>query len=158
MARKRKTRKKEPEPEKERYKIQVEDWDVYYDFGLNIAPKDLIPGLFWEISKLTLTGKILSPVLKAASKAKVEIAARPQLDDHWTAEPTVASAKAIGWMEIPRGFDTLMFYCSIPSRSFQYVPVSVSAGKVKYASIFGTKLKWRKGTVSGVTLSTVLDE
>lgn len=156
MAKKRKTKKKEIE--KESYEIEVEDWEIYYHFGLNTVHKDLIDGVYCEYSRLNLTGEILSPIIKQANKARIEIADDPQLDDHWTSEPTIISAKAIGWMEIPREDDTLIFYCSIPSRSFRYISVAVHSGKVKYASIFGTKLKWRKGTISSVSLSTIREE
>lgn len=85
MAKRRKTEKKEPE--KERYEIEVEDWEVDYHFGLNTAPRDLIDGVYWEYSSLILTGKILSPILKKASKTRVQISDDPQLDDHWKANP-----------------------------------------------------------------------
>lgn len=114
MAKKRKKRKKK-EPEKLRYDIKVEDCEIDYHFGINTMPQDLIRGVYWENSKVTLTGKILSPILEKASKTKIDIVADPQLDDHWKEKPTIISAKAIGWMEIPRGGDTLIFYCSIPS-------------------------------------------
>ena len=156
MAKKRE--KKGKKLENERYEIEVEDWEVDYHFGLNTAPKDLIEGVYWEWSKLILTGKILSPIVKTASKTRIELADEPELDDHWKPTPTIISAKAIGWMEIPRGDDTLIFYCSIPSRSFQYIPLAVSSGKIKYVSIFGTKLKWRKGTVFDISLSRNLEE
>ena len=156
MAKKCKTKKEKPE--KECYEIEVEDWEVYYHFGLNTAPKDLIEGVYWEHSKLTLTGKILSPPVKKASKARIEIAVDPQLDDHWKAKPTIISAEAIGWMEIPRGDDTLIVYYSIPSRSFRYITLAVDSKKIKIASIFGTKLKWRRGTISSVSLSTNREE
>ena len=150
MAKKRK--KKKREPEKERYEIEVEDWEVAYRFELNTAPKDLVEGVFWEHSRLILKGKILSPVLEKASKAKIEIASKPHMDDHWTTEPTIKSAKAIGWMEIPRGEDTLTFYCLIPSRSLPSVILAVDSGKIKFVTIWGTKLKWRKGTISSISL------
>ena len=156
MAKKGKIKKKKPQNES--YAIEVEDWEVDYRFGLNTAPKDLIPGVYWEWSKLILTGKILSPIVKTASKTRIELADEPVLDDHWKPTPTVTSAKAVGWMEIPRGDDTLVFYCSIPSRSFKYISLSVSSGKIKYASIFATKLKWRKGIVSSISLSTIREE
>ncbi len=100
MAKKRKRKKKEPE--NETYEIEVEDWETAYHFAINTMPKDLIEGVYSEHSKLILTGKIFSPALEKASKARVEIADDPQLDDHWKPEPTIISAKAIGWMEIPR--------------------------------------------------------
>ena len=138
--------------------LDTTDWEVDYHFALNTLPKDLIEGVYWENSRLILTGKILSPILEKASKAKIEIAAEPQMDDHWKPKPTIVSAKAIGWMEIPRGDDTLIFYCSIPSRSFQNITLAVHAEKIKFVSIFGTKLKWRKGTISSISLSRNREE
>jgi hypothetical protein len=82
----------------------------------------------------------------------------PKLDDHWQPKPTIISAKAIGWMVIPRGNDNLTFYCSVPSRSLPYMALAVQSGKIKYASIFGTKLKWRQGTISSLSLSTHREE
>jgi hypothetical protein len=35
----------------ESYEIEVEDWEAGYYFGMNIAPKDLIEGVYWEYSK-----------------------------------------------------------------------------------------------------------
>ena len=149
-------RKKEPEPEW--YKIEVSDWEGDYHFSLNRMPKDLHDGLFWERSSLILAGKILSPVVEKASTARVELSAMPEMDDHWTTKPTIPSAKAIGWMEIPRGEDTLIFSCRIPARSLQNVTLAAHAGRIGFVSIFGTKLKWRQGTISSITLSRTRDE
>lgn len=156
MAKKRKTIKTTPETET--YGIEVEDWEVDYHFALNTTPKGLIEGVYWEHSKLILVGKLLSPLLGKASKARIELAGDPQMDDHWKANPTIISSKAIGWMEIPRGDDTLILYCSIPSQSFQQVAPAVHSGKIRFASVFGTKLKWRKGTIQSVSLSTNREE
>jgi hypothetical protein len=127
VAKKRKKAKKK-KSENERYEFVVEDWEMDYDFELNTGPKDFIPGVFWENSKCTLIGKIVSPVLKYGNEAKVEIVDKPELDDHWALSPTVRSAKGIGTIEIPRGEDTLIFYCWIPSRSFQYIPINAEKG------------------------------
>jgi hypothetical protein len=139
---------------KDLYEIEVEDWEVNYHFGMNTAPRDLIDGAYWESSKLILAGRIIAPALEKASKARIEIAGDPQMDDHWQPKPTIASAKAIGWMEIPRGDDRLIFYCSVPSRSLPYTALAIQSGKINYISIFGTKLKWRQGTISSLSLST----
>ena len=142
----------------ESYEIEVEDWEVNYHFGMNTAPKDLIEGVYWEYSELILIGRIILPALEKASKARIEIADDPKLDDHWQPKPTIISAKAIGWMVIPRGDDSLIFYCSVPSRSLPYIALAVQSGKIKYATISGTKLKWRQGTISTLILSTHREE
>ena len=138
---------------KECYEIEVKDWEVSCHFGINIAPKDLIPGVYWEGSTLILTGEIISPLLDKANRAVIQITADPQLDDHWQPKPTIISAKAIGWMEIPRGDDRVIFNCSVPSQSLLFIAIAIQAGKIKYVSISGTKLKWRRGTISGINLS-----
>jgi len=156
MAKKRKRKKKQPETES--YEIEVEDWEADYYFTLNTGPKDLFDGAYMEHSMLILTGTLLAPSLEKADKAKIEIRDDPQKDDYWTQKPTIVSAKAIGWMEIPRGDDTLIFYCSIPSRSLPFIVLAVKAGKIRYISIFGTKLKWRKGTIESISLSAIREE
>lgn len=138
---------------KELYEIEVEEWEIDYFFGINTLSKDMIEGVYWEGCKLILLGRIISPSLDKASTARIEIAADPQLDDHWQSKPTIISAKAIGWMEIPRGDDRLIFNCSVPSRVLPYITLAVQSRKIKYASISGTKLKWRQGTVSCICLS-----
>jgi hypothetical protein len=156
MAKKRKKKKKEVE--KEIYEIEVEYWIPDYHFGLNPLRKDFGEGVYWEHPKLILTGRILSPVVEKASKTRVELAADPQMDDYWKAEPTITSARATGWMEIPRGDDTLIFYCSIPSQSLPFITLAVDSGKIKFVTIWGTKLKWRRGTISSVSLSKDREE
>jgi hypothetical protein len=125
---------------------------------LNTGPKDLFDGVYREYSNLILTGNILSPSLEKAGKARIDISDDPQLDDYWKPKPTIISAKAIGWMQIPRGDDTLIFYCSVPSRSLPFIVLAVKAGKIRYISIFGTKLKWRKGTIESISLSANREE
>lgn len=149
-----KKRKIKDIPITESYEIKVEDWEVDYFFRLNKLSKDIIEGVYWESLRLILIGNIINPVLEKTSKARIEIAADPQLDDHWQSEPTIVSAKAIGWMVIPRGDERLIFYCSVSSRSLPFIAVGVQSGKIEYVSITGTKLKWRQGTISSLTLST----
>jgi len=156
VAKKRKIKKT---PESIRYEIKVEDWEVYNYFG--IAPKTLKEmgtGAYWEISNLILLGKIINPELKIANRAKVELASEPEMADHWTTEPTIRSAKAIGFMEVPRGEDVLHMRCSIPPRMSNNIHLAVASGKIKYVSIFGEKLKWRKGLVFSISLSAELEE
>ena len=107
---------------------------------------------------MTLLGKILSPKLKNATKASIDISAEPETDDHWAAKPTISSAKAIGFMEIPRCEEVLQFYCSVPPRLSNNIHVAVASGKIKHISVFGTKLKWRKGDIYSISVSTNREE
>ena len=157
MAKRRKKKKKEPEYEI--YEIEVEDWKVAYDFGLNRLSRGIISGVYREHSELILIGKILSPVLIITSRAKILIRADPRMDDHWKEKPTITSAEEIGWMQILRDEDkTLFFYCSIPSQSLPSLAVAANSGKIKFVSIYGTKLKWQKGTILNIDLFTQHEE
>ena len=158
MSMPKKRKRKQKQPPNQSYEIEVEDWEADYYFALNTGPKDLFDGAYMEHSVLILVGDILSPSLEKAGKARVEIRDDPQIDDYWTPEPTIRSAKAIGWMEIPRGDDTLIFHCLVPSRSLPFIALAVQSGKIKYISIFGTKLKWRKGTIESISLSANREE
>ena len=155
---KRQKKRKKKKPENESYEIEIQDWEADYHFGLNILSRGSDGGAYWEHSKLILTGNILLPALEKANNARLELAGDPQMDDHWSVKPTIISSKAIGFMEIPRGDDTLLFYCSIPSRALPFVTQIVDSGKIKYASIFGTKLKWKKGTIARIGLSKHREE
>ncbi|MFC1577607.1 hypothetical protein ACFL36_01215 [Thermodesulfobacteriota bacterium] len=151
-----KKQKKKKVREKLSYEIEVTDWDVYYHFG--IAPKHLDMGAYWETSNLTLLGKILRPDLKIATKARIEFSADPEMTDYWSREPTIKSAKAVGFMEVPRGEGILQIRCSIPPRLSNNIHVAVSSGKIKYVTIFGEKLKWRKGLITSISLSAEREE
>lgn len=152
-----KKRERKDIPITESYEIRVEDWEVNYHLGLNTVLQDLIDGVFWESSQLILIGQLISPVLEKVNKARIEIAAKPQMDDHWKQESKIVSAKAVGYMEIPRGEDNLIFHCLVPSRSLPFIATAVQSGKIKHVSILGTKLKWRQGTISSLSLSTQRD-
>ena len=151
---KKQRRREQKKPENERYEFVVEDWEMEYQFELNMVPKDLVPGLFWEHSTCILICKLTSPVLKYGNKARIEIVGKPELDNHWAPDTNVRSGIGIGSIEIPRGDDVIRFYCMVPSRSFPCIPVAASSGKIRYVSIRGTKLKYRKGDVFGITLRT----
>lgn len=149
-----KKRKRTDVPITVSYEIKVEDWEVEYHLSLNTLLQDLIDGVFWESSQLVLVGQLISPSIEKANKVKIEIAAKPQMDDHWKKESTIVSAKAIGYMEIPRGEDNLIFHCLVPSRSMSFIATAVQSGKIKHVSMLGTKLKWRRGTITSLNLST----
>lgn len=155
---KKSTKRKKKIRENERYEIEIEDWEVYYHFGVNIGRNEFIPGNFWEISSITLLGKIVSPILKAAPKAKIEISEKPDLDDHWKQKATENLPSGVGLMEIPKGHDTLHLYCWIPSRSFIYLPIAASSGKIRHVSVYGERLKWRRGRIFYISATTNREE
>jgi hypothetical protein len=156
MARKR----RQVNDENEFYVVEIDDWEASYSFHINRDPKRLVnPGDYLEDSTITLIGKIIMPVLKDTSRAEILITESPELDDHWKDQERGNSGSSIGHIQILRDEDkTFNVMCSVPSRSFQNVAIAVAAGKIKLASIWGTKLKWKAGWVSGIRLATRREE
>ena len=152
MPRKRK-RKWGKAVESEHYEIDIEDWEESYFFQINKTNRKFIPGDYWEHSGLILWGKIVSPTIKNASRVRIDIRGTPELDEHWKQETVDHPPQTIGWMAARRD-NILAMNCDIPSRSFQWIPAVVTSGKVRYASISGTKLKWGQGRIFGISLST----
>lgn len=144
-------KKKKNVPVIERYEIEVDDWEADYYFGL--APKNIIEGVYWEVSNLIIIGRLISPVLNIVGNVRVKIKADPEVDDHWKPNPTITAAKAIGRMAILRD-NTMEFYCSAPTYSLPYLAQAAHANKIRYISITGTKLRYKEGAISHISLSS----
>ena len=144
-------RKKKSVPVIERYEIEADDWEADYYFGLN--PRSNIEHVYWEISNLIIIGRLISPVLNIVGKVRVLINADPEVDDHWKPNPTITGAKAIGRMAILRD-NTMEFYCSVPTYSLPYLAQAAHANKIRYISITGTKLRYKEGVISHISLSS----
>ena len=157
MPRKRK-KPKSKKNEKVWYEIEIEDWEVGYTFGINDGPWDLFQGDFWEHLHIDLIGKIIKPTLKNASAAKVILIPTWKLDDYYKNVHREKKPTTTGMIDLPRGSDILEFHCYFPSRPFAALSVAVAAGKIKYASIAGTKLWYRKGDIKDLHLVTNKDE
>lgn len=107
---------------------------------------------------MILKGKIIQPNIEKAKQARIKIEADPQMDDYWKLEPTIKSAKAIGWMEKQKGKDTLDIFCSIPKQSAAFIATALTNDKIRYITIIGTKLKRNKGIIQSVSLSKEREE
>ena len=153
-----KKRKKRKPPENENYEIDVDKWEVYNLFGINTSRNLFGEGPYWEDASLTLTGKILSPILKNATKAKINIWENPEFDDHWKETSKEKVPLGIGSMEILRDNETLDLICWFPSRIFKNIFLALSSKKIKYAHVYGEKLRWRKGRIFHIRLATNLDD
>jgi hypothetical protein len=142
--------------ENDRYEFQIEGWKPYLMFKLTSSMNDNFNSDYWELSTLTMSAKILSPILKSNNMANIEIVEKPDLDDHWKQDKT-GKPKAIGFMQLQED-DTLFVYCSVTSRTFRNLSMALGFEKIKFASVFGTKLKWRKGKVFDINFSTDREE
>ncbi len=61
-------------------------------------------------------------------------------------------------MKISKDENTLYLNCAVPTRSFNLLPIAIASGKIKHASITETKIKWRKGEIYRINLSTKMNK
>lgn len=145
-------KKKKPEQEFEYYKIEVDDWDVGFDFGVNDLLKDFFNVTFLETSRLIFTGKLTPTIKKNINRAVVKIIANEGLDDHRKKEFDEYEGKLIGQIEKPMDEEILIFLCHVPSRLFHNL--AAQSGKINFIKIRGSKVRYRKGDIFDVDLSS----
>ncbi|MFC1862880.1 hypothetical protein ACFL1Z_02875 [Thermodesulfobacteriota bacterium] len=155
MPKKKKPKKKKVEYED--YQIEVQDWQADYSFLINKG-KNFFNGVYSEYASIIVTGKILFPDLGKTKQARIDLVGDPEKDDHWQAKPSIASADSIGYTQMLRGDETLSFFAHIPMRALPHIAVTLNSSKIKYISIYGTKLKWKRGTITNISLTTVQEE
>jgi hypothetical protein len=150
-------RKKRKEPEKEFYEFEIEDWVTDFCFGANLSDKINFPGDYFEHSTLSLSGKIISPEIKNATKVRVRIFESPELENHWDNNQE-SSPESIGYITLLKEIDLLEIFFPAPPRYFKNILISISAGKIKFCHVYGTKIKWGRGIAHNIRFSTEKEE
>jgi len=150
-----KRRPKKPEPEY--YQIEVDNWDASYTFGANRSGKRFSEDYF-ESSYIFLNGKIVSPSLKKTDQARIMISSDHKLKDCWEQPSMEKPAELVGWITLLTDDSLLEFMVWLPPQSHQYVSSIAASGKIKYAWVYGTKLKYRQGQVYNLRISSYLEE
>ena len=150
-------RKITPSPT-EIYQFEIDDWEVSYSFHGKTKHSYTHSNKYDEVALLVLFGEPFVPVYKIVSKVQFYFWAEPKLEDHWTEKPTVEARSLVGHMTVLRDKVTLDISCSIPPRMFNNIQVSLASGKIKFAKVYGEKLRWGKGGVFWISLATKEDD
>jgi len=114
-------------------------------------------GEYFEHSTLLLSGKIISPEIKDATKVKIRILESPELENHWENNQQ-SSTESVGYITLLKGIDLLEIFFLAPPRFFKNILMSVSAGKIKFCYVYGTKIKWSRGIAHNIRFSTDKEE
>ena len=149
---------KKKKPENENYEFVIDDFDVDYHFGVNLSRDRIYDGNYWEGATINLNGKVTSPKIKNINKAVIALAARHELNEHWKDSPQEKPPNSIGMMQILNDNETLHSVCFVPSQSFPFIISAVVSGKVKFATIYGEKLRWRRAFISYFNIFTKLED
>ena len=107
-------RKMKPPPP-EVYWFEIDDWEMYYSL---VAPDD-------EHSCMSLTGKIIEPEVKNATKARIELVRDARMDDP-SKFRNMWSSENIGHIQTLRDRATLLLICWLPTQAFNTIYMAVS--------------------------------
>jgi hypothetical protein len=147
-------RKKRKEPEIELYEFEIEDWMADCSFGVN---QSFFQGDYNEHSTLIIVGNIISPKVQNTPKARIQLIEGPEFESHWEKnQPT--SPQSIGSITLLKDISLLEIFCRVPPRYFKNILIFVSAGKIKFCSVYGTKIKWSRGLAYRIRFSTEKEE
>jgi len=143
-------KRKQKEPIHEHYVVRVSDWE--YSYGLSPGVGHFESRAYSEIQTLTFEGDLYRPADTKYSKGKITLSGDVDLLSHDLDDaPTI-----IGTVN---GRDDLLdFYIFIPAERLSELVTIASTGDVKVIAMGGEKLKWRKGRILSLHLSTEFDE
>lgn len=144
----RKRRKRKTREEPVHYMVRVTDWDCHYGFRVSDPKSQFDSGPYSDLATLTFTGELIEPDNTKYSKAELTISARNDMGgEKWREPPT-----AIGSLSAYE--DTLTAYVFVPIEHMAMLVSLANSGKVQTASMVGTRLRYRSGTVQNISLDT----
>lgn len=144
----RKRRKRKPRDEPIHYLIHVTDWDCYYGFSVSDPKSRFDPGPYSDIATVTFKGELVEQEGCKYSRGELTLSARENMGgERWTEPPT-----AIGSLSAYE--DTLAGYVFVPAEHLAMLVSLASSGKVQTASILGSRLRYRSGSIQNISLST----
>ena len=127
------------------YLVRILDWSSDYHFAMN--PREAETEPFWEYRAISLVGEIIAPFLPKVETTDVMLWPEHFLEpeDRARAEP-----QAIGHMTARAGKMGVNLY--MPSSAWAPLLTALAAGKFRYVSWSGDKLKYGRGRVGSFSL------
>ena len=154
-----KPKKRKPKkPVLEDYEFEIDDWEVLYSFRGQTKDDHTNPDRYSESAQLTIFGKPVQPIYKDVSVVQMYLWSDPKLEDHWKDKPFVEAYPTVGHMTVLTDKITLDVNCHIPPRLFSNIKASLGHDKMKYVQVYGEKLRWGRGFIFRISLSTTREE
>lgn len=148
----RKRRKRKPRDEPVHYLIRVTDWDCYYSFRVSDPKSRFDTGPYSDLATITFKGGLVEPKDAKYSRAELTLSARADMaGERWTEPP-----KSIG--SLSAYDDTLTGYIFVPAEHMAMLVSLANSGKVQTASIIGSRLRYRSGSIQNISLDTSPEE
>jgi hypothetical protein len=151
------------------YTVRVDGWNCDYSFGLNASYNPLhrdngvsffYEAPFSEYRDLVLRGVFLEPKKLKDKRLETRFARQPHLDKKVIEENLhrceESPPKSVGGFM--RQGDYIMAYLSIPEDAFALVVQSAMAGKIKFMTLRGERMRYGSGGIYYYSLQEELDE
>lgn len=151
MTRKRKRRKAQKE-ELVSYFVKVADWHYSYSFRGGDPKSRWDEGRYNELATLSFTGDLIQPKDSRHKNAEVTLSARTHMMD----EPVGDKPASIG--SLSASGNDLSAYIFVPVERLSELTAVAQSARVQTIHIVGSKLRYRSGTISSMSLDTHYDE
>jgi hypothetical protein len=151
------------------YTVRIDGWNCDYSFGLNASynPLHRDNGVFFfyeapfsEYRDLVLRGVFLEPRKLKDKRVETRLARQPHLDKKVIEENLhryeESPPKSVGGFM--RHGDYTMAYLSIPEDAFALVVQNAMAGKIKFMTLRGERMRYGSGDIYYYSIQEELDE
>ncbi|NQV79364.1 MAG: hypothetical protein HQ495_02370 [Alphaproteobacteria bacterium] len=148
----RKRLKRKPRDEPICYLIRVTDWDCFYGFRVSDPNSRFNTGPYSDIATVAFKGDLVEPKDFKYRRGELTLSAREDMaGERWTEPP-----KSVG--SLSAYDDTLAGYVFVPAEHMAILVALASSGKVQTASIIGSRLRYRSGSIQNISLDTSLED
>lgn len=122
------------------YDIRVNDWSWPYSFGVNWKPDNNEPYLDYRF--VNLSGTLLAPKSVKAKSVRLVLVPRHFLNEN---ERKRSKPTGVGSIDMYRG--AFQAFLSFPSEDLLPLLTTLAAGRIKFATLEGTKMRYGKADV-----------
>lgn len=144
------TRRRRFEDEIVQYVITVDDWEYAYSCSINHRGKSCV-GSYRELATLNLKGHVLQPKASEHPTALITLSASEQA----LGDPGGLSRMGVGTLSARD--DLLDAYVLVPAPRMGELLAIASSGRIRAATLSGTRLRYRRGTILSLHLDTSFD-
>lgn len=148
-------RRKRRKPKKDEfvgYLVQVADWDCYYSFRSTDPKSRWETGPYSELATVKFRGALVEPEDTKYTDVTVTFSARRGMTEETAADERLSIGSIDG-----NGTE-LSAYVFVPHDHMASLLTMANSGRVKIVHLGGTKLRYRRGLIFSISLSTKEDD
>lgn len=137
------------------YVIMIARWEWSFSFGASL--REAQSKSYHDYRHLTIFGSLVSPKLTTTDVRECELTLMPDRsldEDRWG----VGIVTAVGSLSLNRGTGVLQVVLPIPAGVLAPLLATLVAGRLKYATLTGERLRRGKAIIQSMRFDTTFDE